>query len=152
MRDHDTKGVPPAPADLRQVDGIDRANEPGNQAAARATEIATEAARRINAECRMGRQARVRIATTFHRIVVPRRAPGRKPKPSLTLAVQDYKAGLRGPQLFRKYISGFERMNRYKREVLARRLKDAIRTRIRRERQKRAGELSSVAASLSHKG
>ena len=110
----------------------------------RAMTIVTEAARQIEAECQglgSGRQERLKIAIGFSKlIIIPRRRPGRKPKRSLTSAVEDFKAGLRGPQLDPKYIRGFDQMNRYKRESFARRWRDAIRTRIRRERRQHAEE------------
>lgn len=136
---------------LPKLDGSGKQCGDGNPEVDRAIAILTGAAHRIEAECggiALNRRHRMIIASRLWRLLVPRRRPGRKRKPMLTSAVEDYKAGMRGPQLYRKYIPGLDRMNRYKREVLARRLRDAIRTRIRREQRQQAKDGIGTDASL----
>jgi len=80
-------------------------------------------------------RARLRLASAFRRMLRPARRPGRKPKASITAACDDFKAGLRGTALYQKHIPGFDRMSRWRRCVESRKLREAIRSRLRRERK-----------------
>jgi hypothetical protein len=67
-------------------------------------------------------------------VISPGKRPGRRRNAGITAAHRDCKNGMHGLELYRKHIPGWERHNRYRREVEARRLMDAIRSRERRER------------------
>lgn len=107
---------------------------PGSSdASAQALELAREAAARIAAQfgTALDRAARLKVARAFERVLVPRekRPPGRKRKAAITAAYEDWKAGMRGHQLYRKHIPGYSGMGRYRRECAQRRLNEAIRNR-----------------------
>jgi hypothetical protein len=95
--------------------------------------IATEAGQRIARDFpHLDRHWRLQIATIFHRQLIPARRPGRKRRKEITAAHADWKVGVRGAQLYRKHIPGFDRMSRWRRESKSRDLMDAIRSRERR--------------------
>lgn len=108
-----------------------------SDAFAQALELAREAAARITAQfgTALDRARRVKISRAFDRALLPRekRPPGRKRKAAITSAYQDWKAGMRGHQLYRKHIPGYSGMGRYRRECAQRRLNEAIRNRRRRD-------------------
>jgi hypothetical protein len=80
----------------------------------------------------------LKLVSVFRAGVVPRRRAGRRPKPQVTAAYLDWKAGMRGVALFRKHIPGWDKHNRYHRIGEQKELMDAIRSRRRRERGKGA--------------
>jgi len=80
------------------------------------------------------REEALKLVSLFRAGVVPRRRAGRRPKPQITAAYQDWKAGMRGVALFRKHIPGWKDHNRYHRIGEQKTLMDAIRSRYRRER------------------
>jgi hypothetical protein len=77
----------------------------------------------------------LRLVSVFRAAVVPKRRAGRRPKPQVTAAYLDWKAGMRGVTLYRKHIPGWEKHNRYHRIGEQKALMDAIRSRYRRERK-----------------
>ena len=80
----------------------------------------------------------VRIVGAFRAALVPRGRPGRKRRKEITAAYADWKSGLRGLPLYRKHIPGFAHMSEWKRRAKARTLREAMRTRARREQKKLA--------------
>jgi hypothetical protein len=80
------------------------------------------------------RRVRLKVLTAFRHVIYPVKRPGRRRKENITAAHRDWKDGVRGRELYVKHIPDYAKHNHYKREVEARRLMDAIRTRERRER------------------
>jgi hypothetical protein len=74
-----------------------------------AKEKATRAARNIRRKYGEGlsREEYIRLANTLRSAVVPRRKPDRRPKPTITAAYEDWKAGMRGAELYRRHIPGW---------------------------------------------
>ena len=85
---------------------------------------------------RLSYDARMVVSATVRRRVVPRRKPGRK-NSRLDAAWIDYRAGIRGLQLFRKYIPGHDRMSRWRRSFRQKRLMNTLHKRASRERARR---------------
>jgi hypothetical protein len=81
---------------------------------------------------------RRQIVSAFRSALIPKQSAGRKPSASLTAAYGEWKAGIRGAALFRKHISNWERLSRWRRKAEQRSLMDAIYSRNRRERAKQA--------------
>lgn len=81
---------------------------------------------------------RMQIVRAFRSALIPRRRAGRKPSATLTAAYAEWKSGTRGPALFRKHISNWERLSRWRRKAEQRSLMDAIYSRNRRDRAKQA--------------
>src|SRR5271155_5017143 len=77
---------------------------------------------------------RRKIVTAFRAVMIPRRPAGRKPSEAVTAAYIDWKSNIRGIALFRKHISNWERLSRWRRQAEQRSLMDAIYSRNRRER------------------
>jgi hypothetical protein len=77
----------------------------------------------------------LRLVSVFRTGLVPRRRAGRRPKPQVTAAYFDWKAGMRGVALFRKHIPGWDKHGEWRRKAETRALMDAIRSRYRRERR-----------------
>jgi hypothetical protein len=75
----------------------------------------------------------LRLVSAFRAGIVPRRRAGRRPKPQVTAAYLDWKAGMRGVTLFRKHIPGWEGHHRYRKIGEQKTLMDAIRSRSRRQ-------------------
>jgi hypothetical protein len=63
---------------------------------------------------RLTRDECLRLASAFRAGVVPRRRAGRRPKPQVTAAFLDWKAGMRGVALFRKHIPGWDGHHSYR--------------------------------------
>ena len=101
-----------------------------------AKEKAVRAARDIRRKYAEGlaREEYIRLANAFRSAVVPRRKPGRRTIPAITAAYADWKAGMRGADLYRKHIPGWAGHNRYHRIGEQKELMDAIRSRRRRDR------------------
>jgi hypothetical protein len=85
---------------------------------------------------RLSYDARVFVSATVRRRVVPRRRPGRKTS-RLDAAWIDYQAGVRGLQLFRKYIPGHDRMSCWRRAFRQKRLMNTLHKRASRDRARR---------------
>jgi hypothetical protein len=83
---------------------------------------------------RLTREEWERLSRTFRSNVVPQRRPGRRRKPQVTAAYLDWRFGVRGVDLFRKHIPGWEGHHRYRKIGEQKALLDAIRSRIRREK------------------
>jgi hypothetical protein len=130
MSDQESKGVPPVPGDRSKSGGS------GNSVSAvkRACELAQEAGTKITSELgtELDRPDKLRTVAAFKRTLIPPKRSGRIPSRRITEAHRDWKAGLCGLLLYQKHIPGFDKMNRYTREVKSRRLMDAIRNRERR--------------------
>jgi hypothetical protein len=77
----------------------------------------------------------LRLVSVFRAGLVPRRRAGRRPKPQVTAAYLDWKAGMRGVALCVKPIPGWATHNRYRKIVERKALTDAIRSRHRRDRE-----------------
>ena len=83
---------------------------------------------------RLTRDECVKLVSVLRAGLVPRRRAGRRPKPQVTAAYLDWKAGMRGVALFRKHIPGWEGHHRYRKIGEQKALMDAIRSRSRRQR------------------
>lgn len=83
----------------------------------------------------LSRPARVLVAEVARREIVPRRTPGRKNE-RMDLAYADYRAGMRGLDLYRKHIPNFAKLSRWRRIVEQSRLSNTLRKRSERERKK----------------
>jgi hypothetical protein len=81
------------------------------------------------------REECLRLVSAFRAGMVPRRRAGRRPKPQVTAAYLDWKAGMRGVALFRKHIPGWDGHHRYRKIGEQKALMDAIRSRARREHE-----------------
>jgi hypothetical protein len=80
--------------------------------------------------------ARVEVAAAVRRLIVPRRKPG--PKGSRDdAAYADYRSGLRGLALFRKFIPGHDKMGRWRRRIEERRFMNTLQKRASRDRRRR---------------
>lgn len=108
---------------------------PESEAFTAAKEMAARAAHDIRSQYgeQLTRDECQKLVSAFRAGVVPRRKAGRRPKPHVTAAYLDWKAGMRGVQLFEKHIPGWRKHNRYHRIGEQKELMDAIRSRRRRE-------------------
>lgn len=79
--------------------------------------------------------ARLKVSRAFERVLVPheKRRRGRKRDATITAAVADYEAGMRGQGLYQKHIRGYSGMGRYRRQSAIRTLNESIRSRRRRD-------------------
>lgn len=102
----------------------------------RATEVAAKCASAIREEFgqSLTREDCSRLARAFQVAVIPKRKPGRRPKPQVTAAYDDWKAGIRGAELYAKHIPSWTTHNRYRKIVEQKTLIDAIRARLRRNK------------------
>lgn len=73
--------------------------------------------------------------------LLPKRKPGRKPKADIDAAFKDWEAGMRGEELFKGNISGWQGMSRWRRQCKARSLMAAIHS---RKRRLKLGNLKST--------
>ena len=131
---------PPAPPPLGDVFG--GAEQPMDKACALAKETATRILVEFGPTMRRG--DRIKILSAFKRRLIPASRSGRRPKETVTAAYRDWKAGMRGVELYRKHIPGWDKHSRWRRRVEQEALRAAIHTRKRRERQrKQRNEASS---------
>ena len=79
------------------------------------------------------RRERQKVLTAFRHVIIPVKRPGRKRKEGITAAHRDWKNGMRGVALYRKYIPGWESHGYWRRKGEESRLRNAISTRDRRE-------------------
>ncbi len=112
--------------------------QPDSETLAAAKGEAVEMARQLRVDLghRLTREEWEQLARAFRSNVVPKRKPGRRRKAQVTAALADWKAGVRGIELYRKHIPGWERHHRYRRIGEQKGLMDAIRSRRRREQAK----------------
>jgi hypothetical protein len=75
------------------------------------------------------REEALKLVSTFRAGVVPRKRPGHHPKPQITAAYLDWKAGMSGEALYEKHIPGWKKHHRYRRIGEQKTLMDAIRSR-----------------------
>jgi hypothetical protein len=119
---------------------------------ARATSAAIEAGKRLATEFRdLDRSERAQIVRAFRSQLIPRGRPGRRRTKRITAAHADWKSGMRGIQLHRRHILGFDRMSQWRRRGKIRALMDAIRSRERRAR-KRERTKQAVSIEAVHRG
>jgi hypothetical protein len=138
----DSTRLQPAPASStpRRARRAPLANRAGrnsvSEAFAAAKEMTARAAHDIRRQFgdRLTRDECMKLVSVFRAGIVPRRRAGRRPKPQVTAAYLDWKAGMGGVALYRKHIPGWQKQNRYRRIAEEKRLMDAIRSRRRRER------------------
>jgi hypothetical protein len=135
MSEHENKQNPELSESAPNPLGFGKENA-SPEVVAKAKGIALEAARQIQAAVRqpIERRDALRIVSAFRSTLIPRRRPGRKQRAVITAALADYKSGIRGVALYREHIPRFASMSHWEREVKARRLMDAIRSRERRAR------------------
>jgi hypothetical protein len=90
-----------------------QSNNGASEAFAAAKEIVTRVAHDIRREFGAGltREQCLKLVGVFRAGVVPRQRAGRRPKPQVTAAYLDWKAGMRGVALFRKHIPEWDRRN-----------------------------------------
>lgn len=78
---------------------------------------------------------RLEVVSALDHAIIPRRTPG--PKNERTdLAYKDYRAGVRGLELYRKHIPNFGKLSRWRRAVEQNRLLKALQKRAERERKR----------------
>jgi hypothetical protein len=132
----ETREEPFARQQVPQPDGFgkSKADQLG-QAMAVATEAGQEIARRFAS---LNRRQRLTLARVFRRQLLPPGKPGRRRSKEIDSAFADWKAGMRGVDLYRKHIPRFVGMGYWKRKVKTRALLEAIRSRDRRERNRNA--------------
>jgi hypothetical protein len=80
-------------------------------------------------------RARQKVVTAFRRTLFPAKSPGRRRKEAITAAHRDWKGGMRGVDLYKAHIPGWQKHNHWRREGEARRLMDAIQSRERLDRK-----------------
>lgn len=131
MFDDASKGLSGPPISASQGDGFDR----GEAAFERAKSVTVEAAQNIAREFgNLERAERLRLAKAFRAELIPRRAPGRKRRKEITAAYADWKSGLRKLAFYRKHIPRFDQLSEWRRQAKIRALRDAVRSRERREK------------------
>ena len=110
--------------------------KPPSEAFTAAKEKAAQVAEEIRQKFgeRLTREECIRVASEFRSAVVQKRKPGRRRKAHVTAALVDWKAGVRGDDLYRAHIRGWEKQGKWRRKHEERALMDAIRSRDRRER------------------
>jgi hypothetical protein len=126
-----------------QSDGIDSVEE----ALKEACRIGEGYAARILSQfgALLGRKERVKVTSAFRRRLLPPRRRGRRRTKRITEALEDWMAGVRGVAFYRVHIPGWEKHNIYRRRAEEKALRDAIRSRERREQKRRASECGAVA-------
>jgi hypothetical protein len=136
-RDRPRRKQPSAPAYARRKRPSKQSasQKPVSAAFTAAREIATRAAKDVRSQFGEGltREECLKLVNAFRAELVPRRRAGRRPKPHVTAAYLNWKAGMRGVTLYRKHIPGWQKHNRYRRMADQKALMDAIRSRNRRE-------------------
>ena len=80
-------------------------------------------------------EVRLLLAAAVRSRVVSRQKPGKKPHDSLDRACADYRSGLRGLSLYKKHISNFKKLSRWRRTVEQNRLLKNISKRQEREKK-----------------
>ena len=94
------------------------------------------------------RAMRLKVAGAVRLAIVPRRKPGRKDQ-RLDKADADYRAGMRGLDLFRKHIPRHDKLSRWRRKAEQSKLLKTLQKRAERDRKRqtrptiRGGELSA---------
>jgi hypothetical protein len=86
------------------------------QANAAATAAGAEIARDF---AKASRRQRLRLANTFLRQLLPPRKGGRRNTERITAAHADWKAGVRGLELYERHIPGFRKMSYWKKGSVA---------------------------------
>jgi hypothetical protein len=115
-----------------------RATREPSEAFAAAEQIARHAAAEIRGQFgnRFNRDECQRLANALRSGIVTKHKPGRRQKAQITAALADWRAGMRGDDLCRAHILGWEKHSEWRRKNEKRVLVDGIRTRRRRERAK----------------
>lgn len=137
-RPADSQRPKPAPAPASKAHRYARRAHPAKSvspAFTAAKEMTEQAAHDIRRQCGQGltREEYLRLVSAFRAGIVLRRRAGRRPKPQVTAAYLDWKAGMRGVALFRKHIPGWEGHHRYRKNGEQKALMNAIRSRSRRQ-------------------
>jgi len=137
MNDDGKKPVPPAPDDLKKVDGSGKV-EPAGDILERACTVAADAGNAVAAilPSDTSRRDRMRAVRAFKSPLVPSKKPGRKPRELVTCAHATWKQGLRGTQLYIQFIPNGSKMGRWRRKAAQRALMDAIYSRERRAKER----------------
>jgi hypothetical protein len=120
-----------------------RAPRKPSEAFTAAKQIALRAAAEIRSQFGNGfsRDDCQRLANAFRSGIVTKRKPGRGQKAHITAALADWKAGMRGDDLCRTHIRGWDRHSIWRRKQEAKMLMDAIRSRRRRDNQNVKGHI-----------
>ena len=79
---------------------------------------------------------RRRVVTAVRGAILPKGKPGRKPHGRIDTAYADYKAGLRGLELFRRHIPNFKKLSRWRRVAEQNKLRRNLEKRAERERKR----------------
>ena len=119
-----------------QPDGFGTSDEVLAQAFKQIRDAGTDIMVRFGAL--LPRSERIKLVSTFRRILIPPRRRGRRPKETITSAHRDWKNGIRGLALYRAYIPRFDKHSLWRRMAEQRALMDAIYSRERRERAQKA--------------
>ena len=109
--------------------------EPNRAAIPSAVVSAMEQLREIVDNAGLPRPTRLKVAVAVRLAIVPKRKPGRKDQ-RLDKADADYRAGMRGIDLFRKHIPRHDKLNRWHRKAEQSRLLKALQKRAERDRKR----------------
>jgi len=93
----------------------------------------------------LGRKELAKVVAAFRRNLFPPGRRGRKRTKRITEAVKDWRAGVRAVALYRVHIPGWERHHHYKGKAEEKALTDAIRSRERREGNRRGQGCGTAA-------
>ncbi len=131
MSNDASKELTGAPPTLPETDGFDTTEEILNEAC----RISRNSAARIVSQfgAVLGHKERAKVLAAFRYNLFPPARRGRKRMKRITEAHKDWKAGVRGVALYRAHIPGWEKHNRFRRKAEEKALRDAIRSRERRE-------------------
>ena len=130
--------------------------EPNRAAIPSAVVSVMEQLRETVDQAGLPRAIRLKVAGAVRLAIVPRRKPGRKDQ-RLDKADADYRAGMRGLDLFRKHIPRHDKLNRWHRKAEQSRLLKALQKRAERDRKRQKvptipAEKSSARQSGSRNG
>ena len=117
-------------------------DSPLEVACAIAQEAASVAASRLGPSPH--RHELLKLHTAFRHALFPAKPPGRRRKEGVTAAHMDWKNGMRGIELYRKHIPGWEKHSRWRRAGEQRALRDVIHSRERRDRQRKNINVTTV--------
>lgn len=140
---NENKPLIPTSEGLPEPDAFDKvvrgeAGEPGKPVRPSVelfSQVAADAAKRILDEGgkSMGDRALREVVNAFRRVLVPPRKRGRKRTAQVTAAYEDHKRGKSWLSIYLKHIPGYATMSQWKKEFKTRRLRGAVRSRVRRD-------------------
>jgi hypothetical protein len=105
---------------------------------------AVDLLRRATDQEQLPHAVRLRILTAVRCAILPKRTPGKKKDNRLDKAFGDYKAGVRGLELYRAHIPRHDKMSRWRRQAEERRLVKNLQKRSEREKKRDANADNSA--------